>query len=722
MAIEERIRLTDVCEPALKEGFYEIEATVEADVGQKVQFTEKKEIVVSSRRFRFSPDEIYSVYPPADSGGEYGGCIPHVVFNRDTIPWEREMFRETQEKSCPWLLLLLLTEGEGWSRRGMTIEDALEGRENPLIYMGKDPDMPSDSMEKSTDQCVVADLSAELAASVLPEWEEVKLLAHGRLVSLEDKVTDPAVKSGWFSCLAANRYVDPGDQKMRRYRACVVSLKGFEELLEAEGVEKKRRCLLGAGIVRFFVLYEWGFTSTESPYSFPGIIRGLTVGTLSGQIKEGVKTQELRDLLERGYYPLNHRLRDASQTVSWYRGPLIPQYEKRESFHYHVFSDQITRYDPDMGMMDMGYACAWQLGRMLAFQNQSYCRILIQWRFQNYRRAGEQEQEKALRRLLQENGNQKGALADILAEQCREAISSQPASHGRNQKGALADGMPGRTDKETFFQGISEDKNSRFPPAVKELLMEGSLLYHVPFWYLLPDPALLGEEELRFFWLDTDWLLHFLDGMCSIGRNASIDYRHDEELLGSLFMEVMEENAVVRRKKQGKEDDGLSDRGTGRAHTGEEPRYTGFLLRSALVKDFRGLEFRAYDAREGGERLLALRLDTLGGNVLIGIFRGEIRRLVIGQPPEGLHFGMELARTEHGRKAVKYLRGLKDGILDGREVEAVLKQEGRFQCLDVKQTKDRIAAESGCEIGSAGFSLEMIQNAHSGVFRIRESG
>lgn len=720
--MEERIRLTDQCEPALKEGIYEIEATEEAEVGEKLHFTERKEIVVSSRRFRLWPDEIYSVYPPADSSGEYEGCIPHIIFNRDTIPWEREMFREAEKTSCPWLMLLLLAEGEDCRRRVMTIAEALEGRGNPLIYMGKDTDVPAEGMEKSTDQCVVVELCAELAVSILPEWEEVKLLAHGRLVSLEDKVTDAAVKSGWFSCLAANRYVESGEKKIRRYQVCLVSLKGFEELLEAEGAKKKRRCLFGAGLVRFFVLYEWEFTSTASPYSFSEMIRGLRVGALKGQIKGGVKAQELRELLERGYFPLNHRLRDGSQTVSWYRGPLIPQYEKREPFHYHVFSDQLSKYDPDIGMLDMSYACAWQLGRMLAFQNQSYCRSLIQWRFQNYQRAANKEQEKALKQLLQENGEKKADLEDLLAEQCRRAMSSQPVSHRGSDFYSLADGMSGGIDKETFFKGIKEEIKPRFPDEVKEFLMEGSLLYHVPFWYLLPDQELLGEEELRFFWLDGDWLLHFLDGMCSIARNASIDYRHDEELLGSLFQEVMEENDAVRRKRQGKEELDGKEGGKACTHTGEKQKYTGFLLRSALVKDFRGLEFQAYNDREGGEKLQALRLDTLGGNVLFGIFRGEIRRLVIGQPPEGLHFGMELTDTEKGRKAVKYLRSLNNGILNDREAEVALKEEGRFQCMDVKRTKDCIAAALGSSIQSAGFALEMIQNAHSGVFRIQESG
>ena len=48
------------------------------------------------------------------------------------------------------------------------------------------------------------------------------------------------------------------------------------------------------------------------------------------------------------------------------------------------------------------------------------------------------------------------------------------------------------------------------------------LLYPVPFHYLIPNPALLPPESLRFFHLDDNWVDALVDGALSIAvRNAA---------------------------------------------------------------------------------------------------------------------------------------------------------------------------------------------------------
>lgn len=727
--MEEKIQLTDVCEPPLRAGSYEVELTEIAEKGPSVNFKDRTKLVVTSRRFRLEPDEIYSVYPPKDSSGEYSGCIPHLVFNRDTIPWERQLIQKEKQKACPWLFLLLLEEGEDFYKHEMTIGQSLKEQ---MFYMGNRRGLTEESMEQEDDSCTVLDLSTDFAASVLPDWEEVCLLSHGRLVSLENKVTDESVRDGWFSCTAASRYVREGGKDPVKYTVCLVSLEGMEEVLRAAGPKEKKRCMGQAEKVRLFVLYEWAFASTTSPYDFSSIIRHLKADTLCGNVKETVQTKELCRLLERGFYPVNHQLRDGSRTVSWYRGPFLPQCEEREPFYYHVFSDQMYKYDPEMGMFDMSYAAAWQLGRMLVFQNLSICRQLIQWRFENYRSAAKQQQTAEVmghvQRECRENC-QGDSLEALLTKQCKSMLKKDSFAEReyRAVKTSKEDSVPVysneyRADiikndiqRETYFQGINGEETTQLPEPVREFIMECSLFYHIPFWYLVPDTDMLQEEELRFFQVDTDWILRLMDGMCSIGRNASIDYQHDTVLLQNLYEQLVKKNGAIRRKKQGAED--VQKEKMKASDTGDL-RCSGFLLRSVLVKDFRGLEFQAYDAPEKGSRLEALRLDLLGESVLIGIFRGEIRRLVIGQPPEGLHFGFDWAEDGQGKTGIKYLRGLKNGILSGEQAEVVLKEEGSCHCLDIKKTKDSIAGKLKTEIGSAGFALQMIKNAHSGVFRI----
>ena len=83
--------------------------------------------------------------------------------------------------------------------------------------------------------------------------------------------------------------------------------------------------------------------------------------------------------LNLGYVPMPHRLRDGSRTLSWYRGPLVPV-DVPSAAQPAVFAnpDEALRYDAATGFFDTSYAAAWQLGRLLALQNQEFARALFQ--------------------------------------------------------------------------------------------------------------------------------------------------------------------------------------------------------------------------------------------------------------------------------------------------------------------------------------------------------
>lgn len=141
---------------------------------------------------------------------------------------------------------------------------------------------------------------------------------------------------------------------------------------------------------------------------------------------------------------------------------------------------------------------------------------------------------------------------------------------------------------------------------------------------------------------------------------------------------------------------------------------SGFLLNSVVVENFRGLEFRAYDRQEGGELLSALRIETLGRQLLLGLFKGEIRRLEIAQPPEGLHFGF---LTEDGMLK-KTVRDIEKGRLS--DIQAELRWRSKEdRIIDVKASAASLKKAAGLEnMTSAEFALEMIQNAQTGVFKM----
>lgn len=260
-----------------------------------------------------------------------------------------------------------------------------------------------------------------------------------------------------------------------------------------------------------------------------------------------------------------------------------------------------------------------------------------------------------------------------------------------------------------FFQKTDFDD---MPANVLQLLKEASLFYHVPYVYLAPGKESIGDDQLCFFQVDHNWVLALMDGICSVGRNASIDYSHDTEVIVQEYKKALLENQTVRQKLQGKEEKETDQDTEGGEDFGI---VSGFLLHSPLVDDFRGLEFSAYGQIEGGEPLTALRIETLGKQLLLGIFRGEIQRLEIAQPPEGLHFGF---LTEDG-VLKKTMRNLSDGKLNQNTVVIPQKSTAAGRIIDIKGAAENMRKSLGqTEVTSAQIALQMIQNAQTGVFTI----
>lgn len=183
-----------------------------------------------------------------------------------------------------------------------------------------------------------------------------------------------------------------------------------------------------------------------------------------------------------------------------------------------------------------------------------------------------------------------------------------------------------------------------------EKLRNLSLLYDVPFSYLVPSENMLKMNEIRFFYLDSNWIRTLLDGASSIGRTASIDYSNDIEFLKDIYNRAISQNVNVRRQLQCK---------TAVNGLDIDLPCTGFLLRSQLVGGWRGMEFIAYSDTYGQNSLTALRLEALSSEILLGIYSGEIARLDIKEPPEGFHYGFD----NNNGKLEKMLRSLDDGQL-----------------------------------------------------------
>lgn len=359
-------------------------------------------LTVDCERTILPPDGLYSIYPPAGFSGKYGKCLPHIILQRCTFPWERKLKNDI---SLPWTALLVFSEGDGelFSTLEMNENDSRAPVPPPRTFVPDVYNKLYTEIEPENKQISVVDIPGELFCRILPYAQELNLLTHVRSVSLDDKVTDSSVTDGMFSCVVANRLpLIPNGSEPVAHRACLVSLEGFEDFLPGDA--SRRESLLnqhGCERVRMFSLYSWDFYCARAEMDFDVYAAKLKASVMRGNT-EDLHDAELKRAVERGYCPVNHIMRDGSFSVSWYRTPLLPQKPERDYIPFGSFADALLRYDKELDMLDVTYSAAWQLGRLLAMQNQPFTSELVHWRMENKGKAAREHNRRFLMQICDE--------------------------------------------------------------------------------------------------------------------------------------------------------------------------------------------------------------------------------------------------------------------------------------------------------------------------------
>lgn len=191
------------------------------------------------------------------------------------------------------------------------------------------------------------------------------------------------------------------------------------------------------------------------------------------------------------------------------------------------------------------------------------------------------------------------------------------------------------------------------PTDLLNWLTQLKLLVGVPFNYLVPDPAFLPPESLRFFHIDPNWVNALADGALSIGRHYTGSDAPKMTLPAEIVqsaqaqdMPTMVEGNIRRRQLS------LADAPPNSAAL--DSVRTGFLMHSEVVKGWPNMDvagyakgFSPYDyetnkiASSDVKSLDTLRLVRLSSTVMLGIFSGDLYELVFHQPPEAIHFGFQ---------------------------------------------------------------------------------
>ena len=233
----------------------------------------------------------------------------------------------------------------------------------------------------------------------------------------------------------------------------------------------------------------------------------------------------------------------------------MPLYLSKETkYHFLPAADAALRYSPLDGMIDVTYAGAFQLGRLLALQDRHFATALYAHRNSIRRQLNDVLGRKRLGKLLGSSGK---AESDIMGSYVKALGSSQTPQNGKKTWATLPSNEEAfvrqKTNEKTKQPGelqLTTDFDLTIPQTVCQWLARLVLLYRVPFTYLVADERMLPPDSIRFFYLDPGWLKCLLEGACSVGRSGSGDELVDEYLRDKFLDFAIEQSLEVRTKPQ----------------------------------------------------------------------------------------------------------------------------------------------------------------------------
>lgn len=401
--------------PPLEAGDYtlELSQTVSKDNTQLDSYTSNYTFSVGGVRFALPSSELAAAFPPDGNQGDYSESLPHLVFVRRTLPWERSLVhgaappQPTQQPNpkAPgfpsWLALLVFHTSElpQLNYQAGTIADLMPvaGGNLPADSIISYPELTTSGGleigENLTDPLFFLDIPVDLFSAVAPSLDDLKMLAHARTVDVSAKSDIQFRGAGStqdYSVLVANRLPAVGPTATGT-EVHLVSLEGMSQFLPQD-VTYVKSAQLGPAIktIRLASLYRWKFVVLTPRETFDQFLLNVDIGAMAlPKVEPGTSSEEqhVSQAIEMGYVPFRHETRNGQVTVSWYRGPLVPFTVSDSDSFPKEHADSLLRYNPATGMFDVSYAAAWQLGRLLGLSQKGYARDLYRYKKLHIRNA-----------------------------------------------------------------------------------------------------------------------------------------------------------------------------------------------------------------------------------------------------------------------------------------------------------------------------------------------
>lgn len=370
-------------------------------------------------RFTLTPSLVAGVFPPQNGHGTFQDNVPHIALARRTLPWERALDPENLIGTpthvagdpdppvgpAPWLALLLFEEGEYTITQGQPLTSVVP----PAVFkrLGSPANVTCD--------CVTT--TASILNAIIPSVEELTVLSHVRQVNVDDRELSAGSSDGWFSVVMSNRVPEANSKCC----ACLVSLeersdlvpkdppptallRKLQEVLDvpapavsAQPIQMQAQVQQASGgripinqtvepfpflaTVSMVLLYSWKFECI-GPGSFRDLMQGLDVGMFGTVANPGHPP-----ITDTGHITVSLGDRAGVEETVLYRSPLAPFQLTRDPLGPYHSADQCRRVAPETGAEDISYACAFEVGRLLAAADARLAQELMRWRREAYKQS-----------------------------------------------------------------------------------------------------------------------------------------------------------------------------------------------------------------------------------------------------------------------------------------------------------------------------------------------
>lgn len=677
--------------PALEAGSYTIEQFLEpeSDYAQSTKYTSgTQHFYVAGERFVMPPHLVFASYPPKASEGLFTGSLPHIELSRSTIPWERAAEASQSLVKTPWVALLVIREDE--------IES---GQVKPVMMQAATckaalglKDEPGEKGETDLQELPVLNFQRSFLQSILPAVEELRLLAHVRVVGNKDEismahipeeravvVSSRILTSGKYMAhlVSLENRLNNGEFDFREMNGLVplISLCSWEfnctpenhyklnafSLSGLEDAVAKGKTSISAGKIAQYKskmtpdqpLFRnekpfWAHLETELRVTVPdtekkallplfqyhsatlrSLLNNLDVAPFQLQSKT-ITHAAAQKYLETGSVPLTHHLRAGGNTVSWYRGPftafdtVLPEHKALSAFRH---ADELMQHNLDTGLLDVSYAAAWELGRLLLINEPKLIQQLQLWKLKY------------------------------------------------NQKLLLVKQKQDVPHLSAFMEVPDENE---LPASIRQFILQYLKLNEFPYHYLVPHNAMLPPESLRFFRLDKTWMHAFICGVLSIGE--AISETKVDRIVRSI---LLEENKRFMETAPG-------------AQALELENVCGVLIRSEAVSGWPALQIEATSAEKN---VPLWHKRYMSDGTMLCLFAGRFDSLALFLPQGDSHFGF----SQSGNGFVKEigLNGLKK-----YEVQA----NARF-CADIQKLANDL-----WQLSSGDLAVDLLQRQEKVIF------